>query len=89
MTGPLPGAALLWLGPSGHVVSSSSTSGQPIVVAENPIVATAVAPQDTFGEARAHLVMAWVERVTTDAGTQYDTLWAERVVCEPAVQAGD
>jgi hypothetical protein len=84
VTGPTPGAALLWLGPDGHVVSSSSTSGQPIVVAKNPIVATAVATQDTFGEARAHVVVAWVERVTTDAGTQYDRLWAQRVVCQPS-----
>jgi hypothetical protein len=90
VTGPLPGAALLWLGPDGHVVSSSSTSGgQPIVVAKNPIVATAVAAQDTFGEARAHVVVAWVEQVTTDAGTQYGRLWTERVVCQPAPSGGD
>jgi hypothetical protein len=88
VTGPVAGAALLWLGPDGHVVSSSSTSGAPIVVARNPIVATAIAAQDTFGEARAHLVVAWVERVTTDAGAQYDVLAAERVVCQPPSPGG-
>jgi hypothetical protein len=87
VTGPFSSAALLWLGPDGHVVSSSSTSGGPIVVASNPIVASAVAVQDSFLEARAHLVVAWVERVTT-AGTQYDRLAAERVVCQPAPGGG-
>jgi hypothetical protein len=84
VTGPTPGAALLWLGPDGHVVSSTSTSGgQPVVVSRNPIVATAIAVQDNFGESRAHLVVAWIERVTTDAGAQYDILVSERVVCQP------
>jgi hypothetical protein len=84
LTGPVPGAALVWLGPDGHVVSSTSTSGGPIVVAKDPIVASAIAVQDSFLETRAHMVLAWVQRVTTDAGTQYDRLAAERVVCQPA-----
>jgi hypothetical protein len=89
VTEPLAGAALLWLGRDGHVVSTSSSSGLPIVASGHPIVGTAVAAQDVFGEARADLVVAWIERVTSDAGGQYDTLWTERVVCQPASPGGD
>ncbi len=90
MTEPLAGAGLLWLGPDGHVVSStSSSSGLPIVVSGRPIVGTAIAAQDNFGEERADLVVAWIERAATDAGRLYDTLWAERVICQPTSSGRD
>jgi hypothetical protein len=68
-------------------VSSRATSGGKIVTTPNQIAGSAVAAQDNFGELRADLVVAWIERVTTDAG-QYDRLLASQVICQPAQPDG-
>lgn len=78
-------AVLVWMGPDGHLVSASG----PIVIPAGPIVASSIAAQDQFDETRADLVVAWVERITTGVGVEFDRLLSAQVTCEPAPAGGD
>ena len=78
-------AVLAWMAPDGHLVSASG----PLVTPSGPLVASSIAAQDNHEELRADLIIAWVERITTDAGLEADRLLSAQVTCEPAPAGGD
>ena len=83
------GGTLVWIGPDGHIVSSTATSPGKLIQTSNAVKMCAVAVQDHFGEGRADLVVAWIEQVTPDGGAQpYDQLYSAQVICNPYMPGG-
>ena len=80
------GVVLLWVGPTGRVVSRAATSGK-LVNTPNPVVNTGLLVLQQVGELEATLAVAWVERVTPDSGAAFDRLYAAEVSCTPLPSA--
>jgi len=58
------------------------------VTSTNPIPRTAVRGLQDIGELSATIGVAWVERLSDDAGAKHDRILAAKVVCAPLADGG-